>query len=65
MLAKDPNLDSSTPEQTDQEGNVAYDQVKETEYIRSIHEVEYANTNGISQRSLNYIETAKIRELAG
>jgi hypothetical protein len=65
MIEARPDNSSNTPGKTDADGNVVYTDVKETEYIRKIQEVEYASTNGISQWSLNYIETAKIREMTG
>jgi hypothetical protein len=63
MLAAEPDNSSNTPGCTDKEGNVIYTDVADTEYVRKIREVMYANTNGITQWSLNYIETAKLREM--
>lgn len=63
MLADAADLGSNTPGRTDEEGNPVYNDVPQLEYIRPVQEVEYANTNGISQWSLNYLETAKILEM--
>lgn len=63
MLSENPDNGSSTPGQFDADGNLVYTVVKDTEYVRQIQEVECVNTNGISQWSLNYIETAKLREM--
>ncbi|WCM63691.1 hypothetical protein [Paenibacillus polymyxa] len=63
MLGAEADMSPNTPGRMDKEGNVVYTEVEETEYIRNVQEVEYANTNSISQWTLNYIQTAKIREM--
>jgi hypothetical protein len=63
MIEAKADNSSNTPGSTDADGNVVYTDVKEIEYIRKIQEVEFVSTNGISQWSLNYIETAKILEM--
>jgi hypothetical protein len=63
MLRGKADISSNTPGQTDDEGNLIYTNVPKTEYIREIREVPFVNTNGISQWSLNYMETAKLLEL--
>lgn len=63
MLSIEPDRSSRTPGRTDKDGNLVYTDVNITEYPRKIQEVEFANTNGISQWSLNYIETAKLYEM--
>ncbi|WP_078060198.1 exo-rhamnogalacturonan lyase family protein [Gracilibacillus timonensis] len=65
MLNDKPAFNSNTPGKIDKEGNVVYTDVENQEYIRKIQEVEFVNTNGISQWSLNYIETVKLYELSG
>ncbi|AIQ57018.1 hypothetical protein [Paenibacillus borealis] len=62
MLRSEADISSNTPGQTDDEGNLIYTNVPKTEYIREIREVPFVNTNGISQWSLNYMETAKLLE---
>ncbi|KAI7258022.1 hypothetical protein KC345_g10643 [Hortaea werneckii] len=63
MLRGNADISSNTPGQTDDEGNLIYMEVPQTEYIRDIQEVPFVNTNGISQWSLNYMETAKLLEM--
>ena len=63
MLKGKADLSSNTPAQTNDEGDLIYMDVPKTEYIRSIQEVPFVNTNGISQWSLNYMETAKLLEM--
>lgn len=63
MLAAKADMSSNTPGEIDEEGNLVYTDIEDNECVRKIQEVEFANTNGISQWSLNYIETAKLREM--
>ncbi|MDQ8734753.1 hypothetical protein [Paenibacillus sp. LHD-38] len=63
MLEAQADLSSNTPGRFDEQGHLIYNDIPVTESVRPISEVEFANTNGISQWSLNYIETAKLREL--
>ncbi|MNE80830.1 hypothetical protein D3C80_1774370 [compost metagenome] len=63
MLNAGADHSSNTPGQIDPDGNPVYVNVAEAEYIRPVREVPYANTNGISQWSLNYMETARLLEL--
>lgn len=63
MLNHKPDHTSLTPGKTDRDGNPLYEDVDITEYPRKIQEVEFINTNGVCQWSLNYIETAKIYEM--
>lgn len=65
LLNDQPDFGSNTPGETDKEGNLIYTNVKDLDYVRKINEVKYINTNGVSQWSLNYIETAKLREMMG
>lgn len=64
MLSDAAKLGYNTPGRIDGEGDLVYNGIPEADYIRSIREVERVNTNGVSQWSLNYIETAKIREMS-
>lgn len=63
MLSPNPDLSSKTPGLVDKNGSLIYTKVDDPEYVRQINEIKYASTNGISQWSLNYIETAKLREM--
>ncbi|WP_342564963.1 hypothetical protein NST84_07400 [Paenibacillus sp. FSL R7-0345] len=63
MLNAAADHSSNTPGQIDPAGNPVYVKVAEAEYIRPVREIPYANTNGISQWSLNYMETARLQEL--
>lgn len=63
LLAREADQGSGTPGRIDAEGHPVYVRVEDTEYIRDLEELECANTNGISQWSLNYMETSRIREM--
>ncbi|NOU62850.1 hypothetical protein GC096_02155 [Paenibacillus sp. LMG 31461] len=65
MLSQAADSSSNTPGHFDGSGKPVFTIVANTEYVRSIREVKYVNTNGISQWSLNYIETARLREMIG
>lgn len=63
LVSLNPSMVRAAPGKTDELGNLAYRDVEATEYVRAIKEVPNLSTNTVSQWSLNYIETAKIREL--
>ncbi len=63
MLGDNPGNSSVPPGQMDGEGNPVLIEVEATEYIRPIREFPGVHTNGLAQWSLNYMETARLREL--
>jgi len=63
LAALKPEFVRASPGDSDQYGNVAYREVDSVQYVRPIKEVANLTTNTVSQWSLNYIETARIKEL--
>jgi len=63
LLEVKPDWEANPPGLFDQDGRLAYTDVEDIHYVRKIKEVPFVNTNGISQWSLNYMETVKLREM--
>jgi hypothetical protein len=59
-----PNQFSEDGLMIDAEGNPAYEQVPSQDYLRPMREVSALTTNGVSQWSLNYMETCRLREMS-
>ena len=47
------------------DGTLNITQVARKDTPRPMQELKYAKTNGISQWSLNYMETARLKEMMG
>lgn len=47
------------------DGSLNLTEIEKKDTPRPIEELKYAKTNGIAQWSLNYMETARLREMAG
>ncbi|MFY9435718.1 MAG: hypothetical protein WAQ42_02310, partial [Limnochordia bacterium] len=63
LLEVKPDWEANPPALFDPDERLVYTDVEDIHYVRPIREVKFANTNGISQWSLNYMETAKLWEM--
>lgn len=63
LLNLKPDQIANPPALFDPDGKLIFTDVETIHYVRKVSEVKFANTNGISQWSLNYMETVKLREM--